>query len=88
MPGFKGEFSGYNKHCKEKITKFGGELIYSVIINLDNNNIYTTFHCIWKYNNKLYDITQSDIRYEHNKNSIFFIPANNSKYFIIRKVDN
>lgn len=87
LPGPKGTFGDCSKHCKAKVTQFGGEVIYGIIIDLDDSNVYATFHCIWKYNNKLFDVTQPEMGHEHNKNSIFFIPANESQNFIIRKVD-
>ena len=87
LPGPKGEFGGCSKYCKEKVSKFGGEVVYGVIIDMDDNHIYATFHCIWKYNGKLFDVTKPEMDHNHNINNILFIPANEPDIFIIRKFE-
>jgi hypothetical protein len=69
------------------VKQFNEEVIYGIIIDIDDNIIYATFHCVWKYNNKLYDVTKQEYRHAHNKNSILFISISKPGLFIIRKVD-
>ncbi len=46
LPGSKSELSECSKHCKEKVQQFGSEIVYGIQININDNNIYRTFHCI------------------------------------------
>ena len=85
LPGPKGKFGNCSINCREKVQQFGGEIVYGIQIDIDDNNIYGTFHCIWKYNNKLFDVTDPEFEHEHNKNNIVFIPADKSQHFTIRK---
>jgi hypothetical protein len=88
LPGPKGEFGQCSKHCKEKVKQYGGEVIYGIIIDIDDNIIYATFHCVWKYNNKLLDVTKPEYGHDHQKHGVLFIPATKPQHFIIRKVDS
>ena len=38
LPRPKGEFGQCSKHCKAKIQQFRGEVVYGIIIDIDDSN--------------------------------------------------
>jgi hypothetical protein len=88
LPGKKGKFGSCNKHCEEKVKQFGGEIVFGINIDMDHSKIYASYHVVWKYNNKLYDITEPEIGQEHQKNGILFVPTNEPTKYIFRPNTN
>lgn len=84
LPGPKGKFGSCNKHCEEKVKKFGGEIVFGLNIDMNNSMVFGSYHVVWKYNGKLYDVTESEIGQDHQKQGILFVPTNTPNIYTFR----
>jgi len=73
LPGPKGKYGICLQNILEKISKFRGELIYEMSINITDDFIESNYHCIWKYKKNYYEVTEPRQTLKFDKSYIIFI---------------